>query len=448
MSEHLSDKLLTRYLAGTLTQAELLAFDAHLQACAVCQAQLAELPAVQTAWRRLQANLSAPAMIEHLPYETLAAYTDHSLPAALQAVVETHLQTCSLCTAEVEDLRALQYELAESVTQPAASKALTLTATKTERWRTWWQFSHWRWPLELAGATALGLLVAWFSTRGLRQEMAELRAQLNSAQRAQTHLQDELLAAQNAAPKAALQATPTTTTPNAVVPAKPSNSLTDNGARIALDQQSRLIASAPFTPAQQELIAAALRSGKIVLPATLPWSTKTPEVLLGPSTTPDSLTLRAPVGKVLLTNRPSFRWQALPGASSYRVTLFTANYEIVQQSPALTATNWTPPQALARDQLYLWQVTALKDGQEIKAPVAPAPEARFKVLAQAKADEINAARRRQPVSKLLLALLYAQAGLLDEAEQELQKLAHENPQTPAPQQLLRELRSRRRALNQ
>ena len=102
---------------------------------------------------------------------------------------------------------------------------------------------------------------------------------------------------------------------------------------------------------------------------------------------------------------------------------------------------WVPPRSLARNRVYLWQVIAIKDGQEIKAPVAPAPEARFKVLDQTKADEIVAARN----SSLVSGLLYAQAGLYDEAERELKKLVKENPQNATAKQLLDDLHSQRRA---
>jgi hypothetical protein len=149
---------------------------------------------------------------------------------------------------------------------------------------------------------------------------------------------------------------------------------------------------------------------------------------------------------VLLSNRPALRWQPLPDAASYQVTIFTDDYEIVTESPALTATSWTPPQALPRDRVYLWQVTATKAGQTIKAPVAPTPEARFKVLKQSLADEITAARGRKPASDLLLGLLYAQAGLLNEAENALQKVAQQNPQAPVAQQLLNDLRAQRRRM--
>jgi hypothetical protein len=62
------------------------------------------------------------------------------------------------------------------------------------------------------------------------------------------------------------------------------------------------------------------------------------------------------------------------------------------------------------------------------------------VIDQAKMNELSRAKRAYGSSHLTLALLYADAGLLNEAEQELQLLRKANPQSEIVRKLLRQLR--------
>lgn len=151
-----------------------------------------------------------------------------------------------------------------------------------------------------------------------------------------------------------------------------------------------------------------------------------------------------PAGSVLLTDRPTFRWSELEGATGYVVEVYDAGFNLVASSPRLDARTWSAPQTLARGKVYSWQVTAFKDGQEIKSPRPPAPQARFRILDRAKADELARARRAYPSSHLTLGLLYARAGLLKEAEQELRLLQRANPDSEIARGLLRQVQALRR----
>jgi hypothetical protein len=88
-------------------------------------------------------------------------------------------------------------------------------------------------------------------------------------------------------------------------------------------------------------------------------------------------------------------------------------------------------------------VKAIKEGQEVTSPRPPAPQAKFRVLDQAKANEIARAKRDFASSHLTLGLLYADAGLLREAEQEFRSLRRANPDSDVARNLLRQVQSLR-----
>jgi hypothetical protein len=66
------------------------------------------------------------------------------------------------------------------------------------------------------------------------------------------------------------------------------------------------------------------------------------------------------------------------------------------------------------------------------------------VLEQAKIEEIANARRAYAKSHLVLGLLYANAGLLDDAEREFNALVKANPQSTVPRKLLGSVKAARR----
>jgi hypothetical protein len=152
-------------------------------------------------------------------------------------------------------------------------------------------------------------------------------------------------------------------------------------------------------------------------------------VLLGAPGETRSFAVQAPVGAAVLNDRPVFRWEPVSGASKYVVAVFDERFQKVVESPAVTTVEWTPEQPLARGRVYNWQVTAHIGARTLRSPVPPAPEARFQVAAAETAAQIENARRDHPANHLLLAVLLANAGALDESAHELDALAASDPAT-------------------
>ena len=130
-------------------------------------------------------------------------------------------------------------------------------------------------------------------------------------------------------------------------------------------------------------------------------------------------------------------------AESYRVDVFDDGFNKVASSPSVKSVEWQLNVPLHRGGVYRWQVTAMVNGEEVRSPVRPAPDAKFKVLDAVKADHLADARARYGRSHLLLGILYADAGLMPEAERELQILISKNPDSAAARRLLEKVKASR-----
>jgi hypothetical protein len=186
---------------------------------------------------------------------------------------------------------------------------------------------------------------------------------------------------------------------------------------------------APLTAAERQTLDLALADHQLERAPILNRLVTRQGTLLGPAEDSKHFDLNAPLGTAVETDRPTFRWKALPGAKSYVVAIFDENFEDVVNSPAVTGLEWQPAQPLPRGRIFNWQVTAQVGGDSVHAPVPPAPEARFSVIPADTEGQIVDARQHHPENHLLLAAMYAKAGALDDAAHELDGL---DPATAKP----------------
>jgi hypothetical protein len=166
-------------------------------------------------------------------------------------------------------------------------------------------------------------------------------------------------------------------------------------------------------------------------------------VLLGAPGETSPGQLLEPLSIVVESQRPTFRWQPVAGAT-YRVSVYDADYNLVAQSGAISAPEWQVPQPLRRGARYSWQIAVTQNGAEFNVPTPPAPEARFRVVSDADEAGIRRARAEAPDSRLLLGVLYARAGMLKEAGQELRALQQQNPDSAEITALLASIQNLRR----
>jgi hypothetical protein len=411
--------------------AAMLAADDHLAHCEDCRKLVQDKERIQAAVSYLRSTLQDST--NHLPYEQLAAHIDDLADEVEREIVNSHLEACASCTAEAEALRA---QRAEMGAYPKTQPVLIGKPPLLERLAA---FQH-RPVFLFAGAASMALLIAWVATLPLRKQVAELRSQVSELQRNNDALQTQVSRAEDLRAQAAnltqAQAHALASSP------KISLALYDGGALVTLDKQGTL-AGLTLPPALHQMVHAALISERVTTPDLSELAGKR-GTLLGGRGEGVQFGLVAPVGIIVETDRPTLHWRPLGDATVYTVNLHDANFNKVATSDAQAATQWTVPQPLERGGVYSWQVIAERQGKKITTPTPPAPEARFKILEQAHADELARARKEYPNSHLVLGTLYARVGLLNEAEAELTALAAANPKSQLVRKLAKSVQAARR----
>lgn len=425
--EHLTQKQIEDYSQHRLTGAELLTVDDHLAECEACRRLTDGSMNDDAAFLALHdetlgAGVEASA---HLTHVQMAEYVDKNLAGESLQMVTDHLSNCEQCVFEVDDLRAFRSAVAPSLEQEYQPASGTSRADSS--WRKKFVSLFRISPVPAFGGAALGILllavIGWLVWQTPKQREPEVVVTPAPASQPSPLPQPE-------------------SAPSQPEPAALVVQLNDGPGVLKLDQEGKLSGADNLPPAYQNLLKKTLSSQKIERSAQLQGLTRPPSSLMGSDDQKKQFSVLEPVGNVLLTTQPTFRWSVMEGATGYVVEVYDDQFKLAASSAQLTNLSWTT--ALSRGKVYSWQIKAIKDGQEITSPRPPAPQAKFRILDQAKANELAKAKRAHPSSHLTLALLYADAGLLKEAEQELRLLRRANPDSELPRILLRQVQALRR----
>jgi hypothetical protein len=423
MTDHLSETEVSLFRERTIGPAERERIDSHVAQCESCLRRI--LPSEDTAlvYSELTEALLPDSADEpfHLLKAEVRRYANGSIDQADRVIFESHLEICDQCGEAVQLLAAStliesvsssarQAEIPAQQFSPASSAAFRFTPARAA-----------------AGVlVAACLVLAFVVWRRWHSRAVDQTAQQASSQ---TPTNTPGSGSPTPAPK---ESTKDSNTDQFAVAA----SLEDNGRKIQLDNTAKLIGLEELPEASRSLVRSVLANKTLSKPEVLDKLTAPSITLMDPTARENTFGLLGPSGTVIATDRPNLRWQALAGASSYTVSVFDADFNRVTRSAPQTATQWTSP-ALRRGMIYSWEVVAVRNGQEVRSPVAPAPRAQFKILEAEKLLELTNLKKHKPISHLTLGLTFARFGLLVEAEGQLQILARENPNSPVATRLLR-----------
>lgn len=403
MIEHPTKSELDDYRSRVLAPGDFLSVHRHVTTCARCAAEC-DLP--DDLARDLNdlhaAFVGAPEDTPyHLSAAEAAAYARGTLNEIDLEIAESHLSVCETCLTEVQ--------------RHAPAEVKTFKSRGLPFMNVW----------RIAAVVACGIIVILFAIWLLRSKPAARQEQVwNPAN----------TSSPQSSPAAEVQPSPD---------AEPALVLNDGNRKVTVDQQGTLAGLERLPLPIQQKVRAALQAGRVEPSPALAQLASAPSTLLGQSDNGLPFRLVGPVGEVVRTTQPTFRWHALAGAQSYTVNVTDADLNEVATSPPLNTTEWRISKPLKEGGIYSWQVTALKDGVKITSPVLPAPQAKFKVIDRSTAEMLQQARRVYPDSHLTLAVLYAEAGLVDEAEQELRAVVRDNPRAGIAQRLLRQVQAMR-----
>jgi anti-sigma factor RsiW len=405
--EHLTQQQIEDYSRNRLSSGELLAVGDHLDECEACRLRAEAGLNSEAAFFALREQTLGENghAITHLTDKQTAEYVDKRLSDDEAQFAVDHLNSCEACAVAVADLRAFRNQIAPSIDReyrPAETPAIA-KGSWHERFVSAFRIS----PLPAFASAALAVLfmifIGWLVWRTPREENPDVAV----------------------APTPTLQpaASPVPTVQVQPAPAPVVAELNDG----------------PVPPVYQNLVKKALSSQRIERSSQLQGLTRPPSSLMGSNDKQREFSVIEPAGSVLLTDRPTFRWSKMEDATGYVVEVYDDQFKLVSSSPQVSSNSWTT--VLPRGHVYSWQVKAIKDGQETTAPRPPAPQAKFRVIDQGKANELSKAKREYASSHLTLALLYADAGLLKEAEQELRALKRANPNSETVTKLLQQVHS-------
>jgi hypothetical protein len=417
MDTHLSTEEIRGYLRRRLTRDDFDRVGEHVHSCEICYRDfLAELQARFP----IEIDLDELAGLKgwHLEGEELAAYVEGRMDELSFECASLHLEECSSCMERTS--AAFEYRLENPRVRRSArrkepsiwSRYLpSVLSTSLPR-------------LRLAAAAVLLFalaLIAWTVLQSKSQ-----KSQLAGARQPET-------------------VSPDPSAHQPTVPVQPAPGLgSDNRHNVNKTMPGQLAAT-PHAEQQgvvrqEDEIERALIAKNLVMPIGIEMLDRTPSIAIrGNQASVQSFAIVHPFATAISNDRPRFSWTALNEAMSYRVSVFDANLHLIEASKPLDETQWMMPDHLQPGIVYTWTVTALKNGQEIVAPAPPA-RAEFKILGKPDLHKLNRLVGKT-TSHAARGVLYAEAGLLDDAEQEFRTHLKLQPADRRVEQLLLIVRS-------
>jgi anti-sigma factor RsiW len=434
LSYHLTQTQIVYYGRRPLPPAEWLFVSDHLAVCGACRRQVEKVVDNEATYLALKSGVfdeaetrSSVAERAHLTFEQVAGFVDKTIADGKLQVVKEHLAWCEECETAVDDLRAFKEQITPELEREGR---LSPTDAATEsRWRrliaAMASFRPKSPALVFGSALAILLLaVGWLGWEALLGMKIKPEVAVTSPSPSVTP---------SVLPASALESSA------AAIIAR----FNDGEGQITLDEEGKLSGVDHLPSAYRRMVKKALTDQKIERSLFLAELAQPGIRSRGEGgARSGKFSVIEPAGVVILSDHPSFRWTPLDGATGYVVEVYDEWFNPLVTGPQITDHSWTAPQSLKRNGIYYWQVKAIKDGQEYKAPRPPAPQAKFRILDEATADELTKARRAYASSHLTLGLLYAQAGLLDEAELEFQALLKNNPDSALGRRLLGQIRTK------
>lgn len=465
MTEHISRTRIEQFRTRSLEAQELVAIWEHLDSCSVCHRLFQEISQSQRPGAPISFNLSPEYWLrdEHFDYETMAGHVDQTLDGEMREIADIHLKVCARCR---EDLNSF-VDFRRQIEPELKVRYGPDTRSSIAEWfGSWWKGLSVAWEPAYTAATLviIGFAIAaaiYFTNVGSGKKrtygnlpnhtpspsaVASASPPPKDSANGTTQFPEKTPIPNSNSASGQFRRTPRQ--PRAVLVSKknllPAEAiaLNDDGRKITLSSSGRLTGLNNLSPELQQSIKEFLLAAEVKRPDILGEINGINSALRGTGTDQEqSFKLLSPVGVVIIEDRPVFKWDPLDGATAYRVEISDSPSRAPISSDQLSPhdTQWTPPETLRRGKIYSWAVIAIVNGREVVSPPVSISEAKFKVLEEVKAHELN--RLKRSTSHLALGVFYACEGMAAEAEKEFQILVDKNSQSSVVQRLFRIIKS-------
>lgn len=456
MAEHITKREMERFSVSALPGERLEIVAKHLAECEACHQVLRQILRSQRGTSGLKFTLAPEFWFrhEHLDYEQLASIAGNTLDATERKIIDIHLSTCATCREDVRSFLAFREEIEPELRVRYGPSTKKPNPSHLARWRSF----AWK-RIYTAAVVVIGMALAIGVALLLKRRAANLEAkqnqppQVNIAPSTQTPTPENRTATNatpSPAPVPSIQFPRQAPSPSFTVSnrqrLKPVENagavaaLKDETVAVTVDRAGNVSGLDEIPENQRQAIGEALVGQGIKEPAIGVELAGAAIHLRGSSEGP-TFRLLSPKRTVIVSDRPAFQWQRLPGASSYKVVVGDLKGHAVASSELLSSdqTTWTPLTPLKRGEIYSWAVEATIGSKKIYAPGTSETEIKFKVLSESSVRELEQLKKAR--SHLALGVFYAREGMVAEAEHEFQILVRDNPRVPVLKKLLKQIQS-------
>ncbi len=440
MTEHVSTSKMESFCARALEEAELTSIARHIANCSDCSRQFVATLRRQRGTTQVSLTLAQEFWVrhDHIEYEQLDEFAGKKLDAADREVIDVHLKVCEPCRQDVASFLAFREQIAPEMEVSYAP--VGRQPTHRSSWEAWWPDLAWK-PIYGAAVVVIGIALVIGAAFLLKR-----RANNFQAKQTQTPSVNRGTSSPTTTPDNRVANGPSpTATPNDTPVEKPNSpaaiiALNDRAGVVAVDMDGKLSGLDDVPAPIRDEIAKALLSERIERPSILKDLAGEKSALRGNSSG-QSFKLISPNRIVIIPDRPTFKWENVSGAVSYRVHVNDPNGQEVARSEELSPerTEWVVTKPLKRGDIYAWTMVAVVDGKEIVSPGPSSPEMKFQILSPNSLQQLNQLKKTR--SHLALGVFYSNVGMIAEAEREFQIIVRENPNAPVIEKLQKEIQS-------
>jgi hypothetical protein len=364
---------------------------------------------------------------EHIDYDQLVELADDTLDTSERELIDAHLNICQACQEDVRSFLAFREQVAPELGMSYPPVVTKLDRDTTSRWDAWRQV-FWK-PIYVAAVLVFLIGAVVGVGMLIKRRARNLQARQRTAPQITPIVTRNDINPVAPSPSPDLMQSP---------PGSPLIALNDSGRTITIDKSGNA-AGLDDVPAQtREEVAKVLIAEKLDPPVNLRELGGQAAALRGSNEKPP-FKLTYPLRTVIVSARPTLKWETASGASSYRVYINDQNGAEVAKSDELSPdrTSWSPAKPLKRGEIFTWTVVAVVDGKEIVSPGSSLPEIKFKVLSTKSLEQLNKLKTSR--SHVALGVFYLREGMVNEAEHEFQILLSENPSSTIAKKLLRQV---------